>query len=231
MKKMGKLFVCVLIILMLALPAMADAADRTLAITGTATVSLAADMATLRIGVNTVCDSVGEAQAQNSAIMQQVIDAILKQGVAKEDVITSDFSVYSSTDYSTGTEKVQYTVNNMLNVTIRNLENTAALIDVATEAGANQMYGLSFASSEADKAYEKALTRAYEDATAKAQILAQAAGLELGEVLQLDAANSYGGFYGIRNSYDMVAEASKGAAIVSGDVTVNATVSVVFSLK
>lgn len=93
------------------------------------------------------------------------------------------------------------------------------------------MYGLSFASSEADKAYEKALTRAYEDATAKAQILAQAAGLELGEVLQLDAANSYGGFYGIRNSYDMVAEASKGAAIVSGDVTVNATVSVVFSLK
>ncbi len=230
MKKMGKLFVCVLLILMVALPAMADEDDRTLSISGTATVSLAADMATLRIGVNTVCDTVGEAQEQNSAIMQRVINAILAQGVAKEDIITSDFSVYSSQDYNTGAEKTQYTVNNMLSVTIRNLENTALLIDIATKAGANQMYGLSFASSEADKAYEKALTRAYEDAVAKAKILAQAAGLKLGDVLRLDAANTYGGFYGIRNTYDMVAE-SAGAAIVSGDVTVNATVNAVFSLK
>lgn len=231
MKKMGKLFVCILLILMVALPAMADEDDRTLSVSGTATISLAADMATLRIGVNTVCDTVGEAQDQNSAIMQRVIDAILAQGVAKEDIITSDFSVYSSQDYNTGAVKTQYTVNNMLSVTIRNLENTALLIDVATKAGANQMYGLSFASSEADSAYEKALSRAYEDAVAKANVLAQAAGLKLGNVLQLDATNTYGGFYGIRNSYDMVAESAKGAAIVSGDVTVNATVNAVFSLK
>ena len=60
--------------------------------------------------------------------------------------------------------------------------------------------------------------------------LAEAAGQTLGEVVSINASNSYGGDYGIANTYAMDARSAK-TAIVSGDVTVSASVTVVFAIK
>ena len=68
------------------------------------------------------------------------------------------------------------------------------------------------------------------DAAAKAALLAEAAGQTLGEVVSINASNSYGGDYGIANTYAMDARSAK-TAIVSGDVTVSASVTVVFAIK
>ena len=193
-------------------------------------ISLAADTATLRIGVSTVRDTVAEAQSENNEIMQRVIAAILGQNVAQEDVVTSDFSVYTERDYSDASAPVRYHVDNTLYVTVRALDTVGDVIDAATAAGANQMYGLTFSSSGETAAYEKALRRAYEDAAAKAALLAEAAGQTLGEVVSINASNSYGGDYGIANTYAMDARSAK-TAIVSGDVTVSASVTVVFAIK
>lgn len=229
MKKLLSLSLALLLVFALSLPALAET-PRTLTVSGTATVALAADQATLNIGVYTASATASTAQAENAAVMEKVIAAILAQGVAKEDIITSDFSVYTGYDYERN-GAVQYNVNNMLNVIIRNLSMTAAVIDAATEAGANQMYGLNFESSAAASAYDKALSRAYDDALSNAQVLCRTASVELGEILSLDAFNGYGGYYGIRNTYDMEVESVKGAAIVSGDVTVTANISVTYAIK
>lgn len=61
-------------------------------------------------------------------------------------------------------------------------------------------------------------------------LLAEAAGQTLGEVVSINASNSYGGDYGIANTYAMDARSAK-TAIVSGDVTVSASVTVVFAIK
>lgn len=230
MKKALIMLLCLLAALCLAVPALGEGVYRTVSVSGSSNISLAADTATLRIGVSTVRDTVAEAQSENNEIMQRVIVAILGQNVAQEDVVTSDFSVYTERDYSDASVPVRYHVDNTLYVTVRALDTVGDVIDAATAAGANQMYGLTFSSSGETAAYEKALRRAYEDAAAKAALLAEAAGQTLGEVVSINASNSYGGDYGIANTYVMDARSAK-TAIVSGDVTVSASVTVVFAIK
>lgn len=229
MKKALIMLLCLLAALCLAVPALGEGVSRTVSVSGSSNISLAADTATLRIGVSTVRDTVAEAQSENNEIMQRVIAAILGQNVAQEDVVTSDFSVYTERDYSDASAPVRYHVDNTLYVTVRALDTVGDVIDAATAAGANQMYGLTFSSSGETAAYEKALRRAYEDA-AKAALLAEAAGQTLGKVVSINASNSYGGDYGIANTYAMDARSAK-TAIVSGDVTVSASVTVVFAIK
>ena len=224
MKKALIMLLCLLAALCLAVPALGEGVSRTVSVSGSSNISLAADTATLRIGVSTVRDTVAEAQSENNEIMQRVIAAILGQNVAQEDVVTSDFSVYTERDYSDASAPVRYHVDNTLYVTVRALDTVGDIIDAATAAGANQMYGLTFSSSGETAAYEKALRRAYEDAAAKA------ARQTLGEVVSINASNSYGGDYGIANTYAMDARSAK-TAIVSGDVTVSASVTVVFAIK
>ena len=190
MKKALIMPLCLLTALCLAVPALGEGVSRTVSVSGSSNISLAADTATLRIGVSTVRDTVAEAQSENNEIMQRVIAAILGQNVAQEDVVTSDFSVYTERDYSDASAPVRYHVDNTLYVTVRALDTVGDVIDAATAAGANQMYGLTFSSSGETAAYGKALRRAYEDAAAKAALLAEAAGQTLGEVVSIKASNS-----------------------------------------
>jgi uncharacterized protein len=232
MKKLLSTLLVLVLIGICAVPAMAESTGNTLTISGTATVSLAADTATIRIGARTSQSTAKDAQQLNTEIMNRVIEAMMTKGVAKEDIITSNFNIYLE---NTGTDPnnpvIAYTVTNTVFVTIRNLESIDSVIDAATVAGANDIYDLSFQSSKAPAAYESALDLAVKDAQKKAVILAASAGKGLGELLSIVSANSYGGTYGILNNYDMVEASAKGAVIVSGDVSVTADVTLVFQIN
>lgn len=236
-KKMKKLLACILTALLLfalAAPALGET-DRTITVSGSATISLTADMATLEIGVETTSQDVAEAQTQNAFEMNNVIAALKNAGVREEDLITSNFNVWNSYEYSTsslGTESRTpvYTVSNMLSVTVRDLTAIGDLIDVAVKAGANQMYGLTFSSTENNAAYQQALKRAVEDAAQKAQVLCDAAQVALGDLIHIDAQEN-GYSYGIRNVYSVKEAAVDSAAIVTGDVQVSATVTLTYEIK
>lgn len=230
------LCLCLMLALLgaLCVPALAEE-DKEIRVSGNATVTLAADTASLQIGVNTRKNTVQEAQVENAALMNAVIAAIRQLGIEEKDVVTSQFNVYSSYDYSydaAGQEvrTTYYQVDNMLSVTIRDLSQIGAVLDAAMAAGANTTYGITFSSSQENEAYQKALTRAVEDAAQKAQVLAKAAGKTLGELILMDASQgSY--YYGISNVYDAKSAAGAGTSIVSGDVSVSASVVLEYKFK
>lgn len=237
MTHMKKLLACILTALLLfalAAPALGED-DRTITVSGSATISLMADMATLEIGVETTSQDVAQAQSQNAYEMNNVIAALKNAGVSEDDLITSNFNVWSGYEYATSSLGVEtrtpvYTVSNMLSVTVRDLTAIGDLIDVAVKAGANQMYGLTFSSTENNAAYQQALTRAVEDAAQKAQVLCDAAKVTLGDLIHIDAQeNGYN--YGIRNVYSAKETAADGAAIVTGDVQVSATVTLTYGIR
>ena len=120
-------------------------------------------------------------------------------------------------------------VPDVLSVTIRDLSQIGAVLDAAMSAGANTTYGISFSSTQENEAYQKALTRAVEDAAQKAQVLAAAAGKTLGELVTIDATNS-GFAYGVSNVYSEKAM-DAGSVIVSGDVSVTANVTLEYAFK
>ena len=240
MKKFLAVFAAVLLMVSLALPALAEN-DRVIQVSGSGVVSLAADTATLQIGVNTRKESVKEAQKENANLMAAVMEAIKKAGIEEKDIMTSQFNVFSSYEYSTSvlgkeTRTPYYEVQNTVTVIIHDLSMVGAVLDAVMDAGANTTYGISFSSTQANEAYQKALTRAVEDAITKAKVLSAAAGVELGELICIDATKNSNGYYretyGITNSYSYAEKmADAGTSITGGDLTVTADVVLEYAIR
>lgn len=235
MKKLLTMLLAIMLLTACASCALAED-DRVLKVTGSATVTLAPDTVTIRLGVNTKDQNVQTAQQQNAQIMEAVKQAIFALGVEEKDVITDYFNVYNTTDYGTdGQPKKEYfVIEHMLRVTVRDLNQVGAVLDAAVNAGANQSSGIEFSSSKANEAYQKALARAVEDAAMKAQIMAAAAGKQLGDLLEMEARDSsYYAMrdYGVSNTYPLAASMKADTVISGGDIAVSATVNLEYTFR
>ena len=230
---MRKRFVVILAtVLVLSLSATAFALD--IVVTGSGTVSLPADTATLELGASFKAQSAQEAQQLTDTAIKQILAALEKLGVEKKDVTTSNYSVYVEVPYqeygSIGQAPPVYNASNMLLVTIRDLSKVAAVIDAGTEAGANQIYSLVFSSSQATEAYYQAMEKAVADGQAKAEVLAKAAGKPLGKLESIKSEDMYGEFYGAKSPMAAQEGMGDGTTIVTGEVVVTARVTMTYDL-
>lgn len=240
MKKVLAALAALVMLLLLMGSALAEDEDRIIRVSGRATVALAADTATIQIGVHTRKETVREAQAENASLMAAVMDALHQMGVDDKDIITSQFNVNSFYEYGQDlmgreTRTLFYEVQNNVSVTIHDLSMIGSVLDAAVEAGANNTYGISFSSTQENEAYQKALTRAVEDAVQKANVLSSAAGVELGDLVLINAVQSSAAYsrdtYGISNVYAEAKAADMGTTITGGDVTVTAEVTLEYRFK
>ena len=232
-----KKLLSVILILALLLPCaalaetVAVANDATIAVTGSASVSLKADYARISVGVSTKDKTVEAAAKANNAAIHAVIEALKEAGVLEEDIATSNYSVYAEYDYSSmgGQTLAGYNVTNQLTVILRDMEHIGATLDKATAAGANNIYNIEFLSTKADEAQDEATVYAVQDAMRKAKLLAGAAGLELGGIKAITEASSSYGL--VTRSYASKLDAAAGNSILPDDTSVSASVTIVFELK
>jgi uncharacterized protein YggE len=145
-------------------------------VNGTGTVQAVPDQAQFSLGVETKGPTAREALAANSERMRRVLAALNAAGIAKGDVQTQDVSV--SRSYPDD----GYSADNSVLVTIRDLARAGSILDAASNAGANNVYGPTLSRSNQDELQAKALREAVDNARAKAQALAEAAGVHLGNV-------------------------------------------------
>ena len=83
-----------------------------------------------------------------------------------------------------------YIVDNTVLVTVRYLDQLGEIMDAVVEAGANSIFGIQFDASDKTQALSEARKAAAEDARVKAEDLALAAGVTLGDVKSI---NEFGG--------------------------------------
>jgi hypothetical protein len=149
-------------------------------VTGVGTTTSVPDEAAFTIGVQTEGPAAREALAANSEQMRRVIAAVRSAGVAKSDVKTQDVSVSAS--YADEGRIDGYSARNSVLVTIHDLSKAGAILDAASNAGANEVYGPMLSRSDEDAIQAKALREAVSNARKKAEALAAAAGVSLGRV-------------------------------------------------
>lgn len=231
MKKLLILLICLFLpCLALAEETVFAAEGATITVTGSAVVTLEADYARISVGVSTKAKTVEEASRENTACIHAVIAALKEAGVAEEDIATSNYYVNAEYDYSLGGQRQSgYNVTNQLTVIIRDIAHIGATLDKATAAGANNIYNIEFLSTQADKAQDKATAHAVQDAMRKAQLLADAAGLELGGILSLT--ESTGGVYVTARNYAFKDAVATSNSILPDDTSVSASVTMVFEVK
>lgn len=120
-----------------------------------------------------------------------------------------------------------YTATNNVEVTIRNLDNAGKVLSAATSAGANQLYGIRFEIEDLAPLQAEARKKAVEDARARAERLAQLAGVKLGpavSIVELDGGGS--------GPMPMMAMARMDATapVERGELTISTTVQIVYAL-
>lgn len=230
---MRKVMICALALMLACVCALAEPA--TLTVNGTGVVSMDPDTATIVVGVRQTSPDVAEAQAAVSAKMQAVIDALLEAGISRENLHTSHINLYEDYSYDSTyrTDEPHYAASNSIYVAFDDLDNAGKYIDLVFSAGANTFEGISFSAKDTKKEQNRALELAVEDARAKAEVLAAAAGMKLGGVLSIRE-GSYGGGSYIANGLYAKAEESvamdAATPVMADKLQVTASVSVDFEM-
>ena len=161
---------------------------RQLTASGTGEVYLTPDVAYVNIGIHTQSENVADALNDNNAQAQAIATALKELGVEEKDIQTSAFNVYPSPQYSPVTGEVTstlYAVDNTVYVTVRDLQSLGKMLDEVVRSGANNINGIQFDVIDQSAALTEARQKAIASAKATAQELAQAAGVQLGDLQTL----------------------------------------------
>ena len=169
-------------------------AKRTVSVSGSGSVTLEADKATIILSVVTRGVDVAKTSEENAAKMTAVQEAVIKAGISKDNISTQNYSVYQETRYDPKTGRSipeDFRVTNQIKILVKNISKTSEVIDVALKNGANQLSSLSYGVSDTEIAKKQARTLAIQQAQEAANLLAGASGSKLGKVLQISEHADY----------------------------------------
>ncbi|MFQ3233416.1 MULTISPECIES: SIMPL domain-containing protein [Sulfitobacter] len=211
--------------------ALAQQAPQGITVSGEGVVSLAPDTATIRLGVSERAASAAEAMAQTSEKVRGILNQLDSLKIAGLDRQTS--GLYLRPVYDNGsrndTTPVQvsgYEAGNTVSVTVPDLSKLGQLLDAVVAEGANDFNGLQFGLQDNQAALEQARKDAVSDAMARAQQLADAAGVKLGKVVSMSETSQ-----GFRPMEMRSAQMkSMDMPIETGEVDVSAQVSLQFEI-
>ena len=225
MRILNTLLICTALVM----PFAARADTGTISVTGTATVTVVPDLATLALGVTTNGDTAAQAMTANSAAMAAVIAKLKAAGIAERDMQTSNLSLNPNwvPDASGTTSVIKgYVASNMLTVQIKALETTGSVLDAAIADGANTLNGLTFGLQDPRPKEDAARKAAVADAMARAKLLAEAAGTTLGAI---ESISEVEGFQPGPQPMFKTADAMA-VPVVAGEVGVSASVTITWAL-
>ena len=206
-----------------------------ISVSGTASISLAPDTATIVLGVEALHETVAQARADAAAAMTSIVEVLTAASVADEDIQTQHLSIQPQYDYSSETrELIGFTVVNIVNVTIRDIDSVGAVIDQTVDAGGDltRVQSIYFSVDDTSSYEDQLIEEAVQDATAKAQRLADLTGVTLGKPLSIN----YGGGvpYPVFDRSFGIAMAESAAfdtPISTGEVESSVTVSIIFAIN
>jgi uncharacterized protein len=194
-------------------------------VTGVGQVDSVPDEAELSLGITTKGKTAREALAANSDRMRRLIAALKAAGVAERDIKTQDVSIGPNYESDAGPDG--YSANNTVSVLIRDVDRTGAVLEAATHAGANNVYGPSLTRANREALEAQALEKAVENARKRAGTLARAADVQLGPVTAIVETVDRGG-------YELFAERatadSSDVPIEKGTEEIAASVTVTFAI-
>lgn len=206
----------------------ADEAREGITVTGIGRVESVPNEAEFSLGVTTKGGSAREALAANSERMRRVLAAVESAGVAKRDVKTQNVSVGPDYDVE-GKLPAGYTARNSVSVRIRDLDRAGAVLDAASRAGANGVYGPMLTGSNRDGFEARALANAVANARSRAEALADAADVRLGRVTAI--VEGFSGGPEPLLAMRAKADSAVAAPIEPGTEEIQASVTVTFSIE
>ena len=169
-------------------PTQTDARRGTrITVNGNATVQAQPDTAILTISVVTQGRRAIDAQQENAAKTDTLVQALKAASGAGGEIKTSGYSVQPMRVYRENQPPTitGYEARNTVTVTLSDLKKVGPVIDAATQAGANDISGISFTLRQDRPARDRALTEATREAMSKAEVVASALGRKVTRIVEV----------------------------------------------
>ncbi|MEX2494860.1 MAG: SIMPL domain-containing protein [Woeseia sp.] len=167
------------------------AESRSITVTGQGEAFAKPDQAAVNAGIQTFAETVVQATRQNQAVVEKIFAALAEQDIPDKDIQTSNYSIWAEQDHHESRQGriVGFRVSNIVSVTIGDIDKVGEVLAAVTNAGANTIHGIQFGVKEPAALEEKAREAAMRDARARAEALAQLAGVQLGEILTISTSS------------------------------------------
>jgi uncharacterized protein YggE len=206
-------------------------------VTGEGKVTVTPDIALLQLGIEAQQTTVAEAQAEAAVAMDKVMTALTDNGVSEKDIQTRYFSIYQVTrwdDFKNQEIVTGYRVTNRVDAKIRDVDRTGAIIDAVAVAGGDltRIDNISFSIDEPSRYYGEAREEAMADARAKAEQLADLAGVSLGKATYVSEGIQVPSSYYPRYDYEMAvpSAAAVETSISPGEADIILTVQIAYAI-
>jgi uncharacterized protein len=170
--------------------------ERTVTVSATGRVAAEPDVAYVSVGVLVDAATAKEALARNSTVMAKVLEGLKGLGIAAGDIQTTGVNVEPR--YAQGKDGLpatiaSYRVINQVRLVVREVKRLGEILDAVIALGANQVQSVSFDVANAEALLDEARKQAIANARRRAELYAGAAGVRLGNVLQISESTGEAG--------------------------------------
>lgn len=207
-----------------------------LSVVGEGKVEAVPDTAYIEAGISIVgAATTQEAQDKIDKINNDIIENVKKLGIKKEDIKTSNYSIYPDYSYEANVNKIKgYNGSVSISIKVKDKKITSQVIEEATKAGANQINGLRYAIENPNTLREKARQKAIDNAKLEAEKLAKTLGIRLGKIINIvESGSTNDGMPPIyaAKSLGMGGVAESAPVLEEGSQTIYSTVTLYFERK
>jgi len=205
-------------------------------VTGEGKTIVKPDIVLLSLGVEAEAKTVAQAQQDAAEAMDGVMKALKANGVAEKDMQTQRFSIDMVRKWDDDEQRyitLGYQVTNIVVAKIRQIDKAGTVIDAVAEAGGDltRINGISFSIDDPTPYYKEARAKAIDDAMAKAEQMADSAGIKLGKLSYISESAPASPV--VVRDYLFKAEgaAPSTTSISAGELEIQVTVQMVYTIR
>ena len=199
--------------------------------TGTAELKVTPDQAVIQLGIEHQSVTAKNAKTAVAAASRKILAALKALRIDDKDIQTDYLSLQPMIDYRKGLRITNFTAEQSLSVEVRDLSKLDEVMEVVMSAGANNIGGIEYQSSELRKYKDEARDAAAKAAREKADALAKALGNQIGKTYSIEEVQQSENYYysGLANTR-LETQAKRAPSTAPGELTVKASVTVAFDL-
>lgn len=232
-----------------------------ISVSGQGEAKAAPDIARVNLGVEVRSPTSEQATAEVNQRMAAVIAALKAAGVADKDLRTNNLSIGFEQDppqpvvvmpapEAPARGKVaasaqpapqpapeaapirgHYRATNMVEATVRDTNAVGRLIKIATDAGANNVWGISFDLQDPQALRAQARNQAFERAKQNAHELARLSGVKLGKLRAISESDGGGYMPMMKSMARDAANQMEAAPVEKGEITLNHQVQLLYAVE
>ena len=212
----------------------------TITVSGTGEVVVKPDIATISFGVSAENLDVAKAQTESATKINNIIDFLKKNSVEDKDIKTTNYNIYPRYDYKavnsiypSGKQVLAaYVVSQTVEVKIRDLTKSGAILSGIGGLGATDISGLTFSVDKVKDVENQARDAAIKDARTQAQVLADELGVKLVKITSFSENANTPIYYGMNKV--MAAPAvmdSVAPQMPAGENKITSNVSITYEIR